>query len=196
MSLPIYNLKNIVILYESKLHLENVLSHIVTVVNNLSFKGHILVADASDEYNYLNSVADVYLNSKMSEQLFDQMRKELEDRKVAPKDVETFVIIPDLSVFLERFSSFAADFKTLYTEGYKYGLHFVIAGTKSIYYKTDTIVQVIKEEVSTAFVAMRMYDQALIKHEEISKELQLQNDEMYLYNNEKYTKIKIITNEI
>lgn len=194
-SLPIYNLKNIVILYESKLHLENVLSHIVTVVNNLSFKGHILVADASDEYNYLNSVADVYLNSKMSEQLFDQMRKELADRKVAPKDVETFVIIPDLSVFLERFSSFAADFKTLYTEGYKYGLHFVIAGTKSIYYKTDTIVQVIKEEVSTAFVAMRMYDQALIKHEEISKELQLQNDEMYLYNNEKYTKIKIITNE-
>ena len=71
----------------------------------------------------------------------------------------------------------------------------MIAGTKSIYYKTDTIVQVIKEEVSTAFVAMRMYDQALIKHEEISKELQLQNDEMYLYNNEKYTKIKIITNE-
>lgn len=76
-----------------------------------------------------------------------------------------------------------------------HGPHGLIAGTKSIYYKTDTIVQVIKEEVPTAFVAMRMYDQALIKHEEISKELQLQNDEMYLYNNEKYTKIKIITNE-
>ncbi|AND80016.1 type VII secretion protein EssC [Streptococcus pantholopis] len=195
-NLSFKHLKHIVILSENVSALEKVMNYFVTTVNALYTKGHTLVVDVTDDYAYLKEEADVYINGELSKQLFERMQTELEERKHRPKETQTFIIIPDLATFLDHFTTVDKQFKTLFTEGPKYGLHFVVASMKSTFFKSNTIVRILKEDLSTVFLAMRMYDQSFVEHKEDSKESHLAKDQMYFFNRGSYVKIKIIDKEI
>lgn len=190
------DIKNILVFSESRESIEVCLLFISSLLKKLPINSHILVADINEEFEYLINSSDVYISGEMTHSLLDEMEKELQARKTKSDYKDTFIIVPDLLVFTEAFGQGEAKFKALYNEGPKLGIHFIIAGTKQNFFKVDNITRHLKNEITTALVAMRMYDQSLVDHVENSREQKLADDQLYLYNKGSYKKIKIIKQNI
>ena len=80
-SLPLNNLKNIMLISDTNASIANVLYHSVMVISQLSDKGHTLFVDINDDYAWLKQSVNTYINGSLSEQLFTRMSEELANRK-------------------------------------------------------------------------------------------------------------------
>ncbi|NQJ49360.1 hypothetical protein HO551_01150 [Streptococcus suis] len=83
------------------------------------------------------------------------------------------------------------DFIKLYQDSLKVGVQLIIGAQKSSLLKTDLSIKYIKENLVTAIVAQRLYDQSIVQHKMTSREETLKVDEVYLYHDQDYQKVKI-----
>lgn len=58
------------------------------------------------------------------------------------------------------------------------------------------MVKYIKDNISSALIVQRLYDQAIVPHNALSKENRLAIDEAYLYHNGKTQKLKLTKQEM
>lgn len=189
-------LKNIVVLSESKQSLQCAICHLISVINRCLDNGHVLLVDSNEEYSFLKEKANAYISGEDIIELFSNLDIEIRNRKNTPKDVQTFIVIPDLASFIERVSISEDDFYQLYINAYKYGLHFITAGSKSVFFKVHPVIKGIKENITTAVIAMRLYDQTIIEHNSNSREEKLDWDQAYIYDKGRAQKVKLIKQEI
>ena len=89
-------LKNIIVLSESKQSLQYTICHLISVINHCLSNGHVLLVDSNEEYSFLREKANAYISGEEILELFSNLDKEITNRKETPKDVQTFIVIPDL----------------------------------------------------------------------------------------------------
>ena len=155
-----------------------------------------MLVDSNEEYSFLKEKANAYISGEEILDLFNNLDKEITNRKETPKDVQTFIVIPDLASFVEKVSISEDDFYQLYINAYKYGLHFITAGSKSVFFKVNPVIKVIKENITTAVIAMRLYDQSIVEHNSNNREKKLEWDQAYIYDKGRTQKVKLIKQEI
>ena len=189
-------LKNIIVLSESKQSLQYTICHLISVINHCLSNGHVLLVDSNEEYSFLREKANAYISGEEILELFSNLDKEITNRKETPKDVQTFIVIPDLASFVEKVSISEDDFYQLYINAYKYGLHFITAGSKSVFFKVNPVIKCIKENITTAVIAMRLYDQSIVEHNSNNREKKLEWDQAYIYDKGRAQKVKLIKQEI
>ena len=58
------------------------------------------------------------------------------------------------------------------------------------------MIKVIKENITTAVIAMRLYDQSIVEHNSNNREKKLEWDQAYIYDKGRTQKVKLIKQEI
>ncbi|HEM3705963.1 TPA: NACHT domain-containing protein, partial [Streptococcus suis] len=185
-------MKHLVVLGDQRDSIKGALTHILMGTSAFSQGVHTLVVDGQSEYSVYQSKVGTYINGDHVAKLLPNMLQELESRKQHPKTKHSLILIPDLAEFIEIVSPKLEDFTVLFNEGPRYGLHFVFGSQKSSLFKTDSVIKLVKENIDTALVVQRLYDQTVLAHKETSREATLAKDEVYLYQNNQYVKTKII----
>nr|WP_244230729.1 type VII secretion protein EssC [Streptococcus suis] len=167
-----------------------VMKHIVTYsLSLLSEKEIIYVSSEQSSFNFTSETIDRVITTEIGvEKLLFQ---EIQQRKTQSIRKVSFCIIPDIIAFLEQTKMSYTDFIKLYQESLKVGVQLIIGAQKSSLLKTDLSIKYIKENLVTAIVAQRLYDQSIVQHKMTSREETLKVDEVYLYHDQDYQKVKI-----
>ncbi|HEM4666203.1 TPA: type VII secretion protein EssC, partial [Streptococcus suis] len=167
-----------------------VMKHIVTYsLSLLPEKEIVYVSSEQSTFNFTSETIDRVITTEIGvEKLLFQ---EIQQRKIQSIRKVSFCIIPDIIAFLEQTKMSYTDFIKLYQESLKVGVQLIIGAQKSSLLKTDLSIKYIKENLVTAIVAQRLYDQSIVQHKMTSREETLKVDEVYLYHDQDYQKVKI-----
>lgn len=142
----------------------------------------------TNEYKQISQVVTSYLDGDKDTDMVSYLTEKVDNSSV---DTPEMIIIPNLQSFLEAYQFTLAQFSSLYKEGPKKGIHFIFGSTKTGLFKTDINIKYVKDNLTTALIAGRLYDQSLVPSKMTSREPRLSDDEIYLYQNGESQKLKM-----
>ncbi|MBP2622162.1 type VII secretion protein EssC [Streptococcus panodentis] len=192
-NIPLTGFKHLLYISDNEEHLENMTRHLLEVITELVPSKKVMFMDMDDTYG---GQFDLFARVSKPETLKDmanQLMLELEDRKKGEAGHDFIIFIPDLEKFVEVSGLTTEQVSTLYQEGWKYNMHFVV-GSMYSYISNNTVgtpVRQIKTYNQHYLLGMRLTDQTVLEKPFNSKEPYLNKDEVYLYGRQSSIKLKI-----
>ena len=191
--IPMRGFKHMLYIANEGEHLENITRHLLEIFTNLTPSKKVMFMDVDDEYD---GQFDLFARISEPEALADMANQfilELEDRKKGETGHDFIIFIPNLEKFVQASGLTGEQVSTLYQEGWKYNMHFVVGSFYS-YISNNAIgspARQVKAYNQYYLLGMRLTDQTILEKPYNSKEPYLNKDELYLYGHQSSVKIKI-----